>query len=158
MAVTRREFIKSSAALAAAAPIMPTLYFAPQLPFRAVRLANVKDLKVGQVVSFAYPTAQSPANLVKLGRSAIGGVGPEQDIVAYSAICTHMGCNVVYKSGRFICPCHYSQFDPAKNGEVYQGLAVEYLPQIRLHVVAGTGDILAEAQEGIAWGHTSDSK
>ncbi|HWE64098.1 MAG TPA: hypothetical protein VHB98_20490 [Chloroflexota bacterium] len=32
---------------------------------------------------------------------------------------------------------------------------VEYLPQIRLHVT-GTGDILAEAIEGIVWGHTSD--
>ena len=155
MAVTRREFVKSSAALAAAVPIMPTLYLAPNLPFRAVRLANVRDLKTGQPITFQYPNAQSPAYLVKLGRPALGGVGAGRDIVAYSAICTHMGCPVVFKSGRFICPCHFSQFDPAKNGEVYEGLAVEYLPQITLHVT-GSGDILAQAIEGVNWGRVSD--
>ena len=157
MPVSRREFIKSSAALAAAAPIMPTLYLAPGLPFRAVKISTLAALKTGQPITFAYPTPQSPANLVKLGRPALGGVGPAGDIVAFSAVCTHMGCNVEYTGGRFLCPCHYSQFDPAKNGEVYQGLAVEYLPQIRLHVVPGTGDILAEALEGVVWGHTSSN-
>ena len=93
---------------------------------------------------------------MKLGTLAIGGVGPQQDIVAFTALCTHMGCPVAFKEGRFICPCHFSQFDPAKNGEVYQGLAVEYLPQIALHVVAGTGDIVAEAIEGVIWGRVSD--
>src|SRR5690348_1084550 len=157
MAVTRKEFVKAGAAIAMIAPIKPTLYLASNLPFRAVRIANLKDLKAGQPVGFQYPDAQSPAYLVKLGRPALGGVGPGQDVVAFSAICTHMGCPVAFKSGRFICPCHFSQFDPAKNGEVYQGLAVEYLPQIRLHATA-SGDIVAEAIEGVNWGHTSDAR
>ena len=158
MPVSRKEFVRSGAAMAMAAPFMPTLYLGQNLPFRAVKLANIRALKAGEPVTFMYPSAQSPAVLVKLGRPALGGVGPAGDIVAYSAVCTHMGCGVQYKEGRFICPCHYSQFDPAKNGEVYQGLAVEYLPQIRLHVVAGTGDIVAEAIEGVVWGHTSDQR
>jgi arsenite oxidase small subunit len=67
-----------------------------------------------------------------------------------------MGCTVGYKNGRFVCPCHYSIFDPTKNGEVYQGLAVEYLPQIRLQVVQQSGDIYAQGIEGLIWGRVSD--
>jgi arsenite oxidase small subunit len=158
MPVTRRQFVRAGAALAVVAPLKPTLYLAPDLPFKAVKIANIRDLKTHQPIGFQYPNAASPANLVKIGRPALGGVGPQQDIVAFSGVCTHMGCDVAYKSGRFLCPCHYSQFDPAKNGEVYQGLAVEYLPQIQLYVVPGSGDIVAEAIEGIVWGHTSDAR
>jgi arsenite oxidase small subunit len=160
MSVTRKEFVRTSALASAALVTLPTptLYLAPDLPFKAVKVANIRNLKTGKPLSFAYPDAQSPAYLVKLGRPALGGVGVARDIVAFSAICTHMGCSVVYKGGRFICPCHFSQFDPAKNGEVYQGLAVEYLPQIRLHVVPATGDILAEAIEGVNWGHVSSTQ
>jgi arsenite oxidase small subunit len=157
MPLTRRKFVQSSAMVAVLAPLKPTLYFASNLPFRAVKIANLSALKTGVPITFQYPNAQSPANLVKLGRPALGGVGPAQDIVAFSATCTHMGCNVLFKGDRFECPCHYSQFDPAKNGEVFQGMAVEYLPQIQLHVTA-SGDILAEAIEGVTWGHTSDAR
>ena len=156
MPVTRKTFIMSGAAAAVAMPLMPTLSHAEGLPFRAVKIGNLHDLKVGQPVTFQYPDTQTPAYLVKLGTPAIGGVGPQQDVVAFTGLCTHMGCPVAFKEGRFICPCHFSQFDPAKNGEVYQGLAVEYLPQITLHVVAGTNDIVAEAIEGVIWGRVSD--
>jgi len=156
MPLTRKAFMQSGAAMVVAAPLMPTLYHAENLPFRAVRIANLRDLRIGQPITFQYPDSQTLAYLVKLGRIAIGGVGPRQDIVAFTGICTHMGCPVVFKEDRFVCPCHFSQFDPAKNGEVFQGLAVEYLPQIQLHVVAASGDIVAEAIEGVIWGRVSD--
>lgn len=158
MSMTRKKFLGNTALASAALATMPKpfLYHAPDLPFKAVKVANLRDLKTGQATYFQYPDQQSPAILVKLGRQAIGGVGPSQDVVAFSAVCSHMGCSVLYKAGRFICPCHYSQYDPAKNGEVYQGLSVEYLPQIRLHVVPATGDILAEAIEGLIWGRVSN--
>jgi arsenite oxidase small subunit len=156
MAMTRKEFVKRGAVASAGLVTVPTLYLAPDLPFKAVKIGNIHTLKTGHPVTFQYPDQPSLAILVKLGRRALGGVGPRQDIVAFSATCTHMGCAVAYRDGHFLCPCHFSMFDPAKNGEVYQGLAVEYLPQIQLHVVPKTGDILAEAIEGVIWGRISD--
>lgn len=66
-----------------------------------------------------------------------------------------MGCPVEFTGDRFVCPCHYSMFDPAKNGQVYQGLASDYLPQIVLEIDAA-GDIHAVRMSGLAWGRTSD--
>jgi len=63
-----------------------------------------------------------------------------------------MGCPVSYAKKRFICACHYSMFDPAKNGQTYQGHASEWLPQIILRFEPRTGDIYAEGVEGLIWG------
>lgn len=158
MALTRKEFVTAAAVTSASLATMrvPTIYAAPDLPFPAVKVGNIKSLHTGQAQYFQYPDKQSPAILVKIGRPALGGVGPHGDIVAFSALCTHMGCSVQYTGDHLACPCHYSLFDPAKNGEVYQGMAVEYLPQIRLHVVSATGAILADAIEGVIWGRVSD--
>jgi len=157
MALTRRQFIKASATAAAVAGVARAgFWFAPSLPYKAMKVANLADLKTGQPVYFNYPDDRSQAILVKLGRVALGGVGPDRDVVAFSASCTHMGCPVQFKNGRFVCPCHYSMFDPAKNGEVYQGLAVEYLPQIPLKVVKQSGDIFAQGVEGLIWGRVSN--
>lgn len=124
-----------------------------QPPYPRKKVARERDLKPGVPVTFAYPDDAAPAFLVKTGRAAIGGIGKDKDVVAYSALCTHMGCVVQYKVDRFICPCHYSQFDPAVNGQCVQGLASQYLPQIVLVVDAG-GDIYADGIEGIVWGRT----
>ncbi len=157
MAITRRRFIKGAGAAVGALGLAKAgFWFAPSLPYKAVKVANLKDLKVGEPVAFAYPDAQAQAYLIKLGRPAIGGVGPDRDVVAFTASCTHMGCPVQFKGGRFVCGCHYSMFDPAKNGEVYQGAAVEFLPQIPLRVVRQSGDVFAEGVEGLIWGRVSN--
>jgi len=82
-------------------------------------------------------------------------VGKDRDIVAFSALCTHMGCPVQYEKGRFICRCHYSMFDPAKAGQPYQGLASSWLPQIPLRM-DGKGDIYAVAVAGLIWGRVKN--
>lgn len=157
MAVSRRAFIKGAAAAAGAMGLARAgFWFAPSLPYKAVKVANLKDLRVGEPVAFSYPDASTPAFLLKLGKPAVGGVGPDRDVVAFVGLCTHMGCPVQFKGDRFVCGCHYSMFDPAKNGEVYQGLAVEYLPQIPLKVVRPSGDIFAEGVEGLVWGRVTN--
>ncbi len=130
-------------------------WFAPSLTYPAVRVGNIRNLQNNQPMLFNYPDARAQGILVKLGRPALGGVGPNRDIVAFSAACTHMGCPVVYKNGRFVCPCHYSMFDPAKAAQVYQGLASTGLPQIQLRV-APNGDILANAINGLIWGRVKN--
>ena len=41
-----------------------------------LRVASMSELQVGDVVDFEYPTEGSEASLVRLGRTAAGGIGP----------------------------------------------------------------------------------
>jgi cytochrome b6-f complex iron-sulfur subunit len=59
------------------------------------------------------------------------------DYVAYSAVCTHAGCTVVYKNAQLACPCHGSVFDPANGAEVVSGPAQIPLPEIPVEVRNG---------------------
>ena len=55
------------------------------------------------------------------------------NIVAYSKICTHVGCPVaLYEqtTHHILCPCHQSTFDAAKGAEVIFGPAARPLPQL----------------------------
>ncbi len=159
ISLDRRDFLKLSGAttfLVGASAGKARAFYAPSLPYKRVKVANIKDLKEDQPVLFNYPDESSPAILVKLGKEAIGGVGPQRDIVAFSALCTHQGCPVSYEKKRFICRCHYSMFDPAKNGQTYQGHASQWLPQIILRFEPTTGDIYAEGIEGLIWGRAKN--
>lgn len=154
MAMTAALFSSwGKAALAAGSKLKPWL--APSLPYKSVKVGNVADLTVNKPVTFNYPDATTPAVLVKLGKPALGGVGPQNDIVAFSGVCTHMGCPIQYQGERFVCRCHYSMFDPAKAGQTYQGLASTWLPQITL-TVDKKGDIYATAVNGLIWGRAKN--
>jgi Rieske Fe-S protein len=69
---------------------------------------------------------------------------------AYSRVCTHHGCLVElikdpeviafaynYRNDRpmICCPCHYSVFDPVKDGRVALGQAIYPLPRIKIEVI-----------------------
>jgi ubiquinol-cytochrome c reductase iron-sulfur subunit len=56
-----------------------------------------------------------------------------QGIVAYSKICTHVGCPVaLYEqtTHHILCPCHQSTFDATKGAQVLFGPAPRPLPQL----------------------------
>lgn len=58
-------------------------------------------------------------------------------IVAYSKICTHVGCAVgLYEQAthHLLCPCHQSTFDVANDCEVIFGPAKRPLPQLKITV------------------------
>jgi len=62
-----------------------------------------------------------------------------QGIVAYSKICTHVGCPVaLYEqhTHHLLCPCHQSTFDLANHCEVVFGPASRSLPQLPIAVDA----------------------
>ena len=90
------------------------------------------SMKPGDAV-LAYPTGKSsnPANLVQLIKLEEKAFMPPTDIaltdkgfVAYSAICTHLGCTVSWMENQESpitsfteCYCHGSIFNPAAGGE-----------------------------------------
>lgn len=60
-----------------------------------------------------------------------------QGIVAYSKICTHVGCPVALyeqQTHHLLCPCHQSQFDITREAEVIFGPAKRPLPQLPIMV------------------------
>lgn len=59
------------------------------------------------------------------------------NIVAYSKICTHLGCPAaLYEqtTHHILCPCHQSTFDAARGATVLFGPATRPLPQLPLTV------------------------
>lgn len=72
-------------------------------------------------------------------RSQQGDGWDYQGIVAYSKICTHVGCPIALYEQRthhLLCPCHQSTFDLADSGEVVFGPAARRMPQLPLGVDA----------------------
>ncbi|MCV2396455.1 Rieske 2Fe-2S domain-containing protein [Actinotalea sp. M2MS4P-6] len=60
-----------------------------------------------------------------------------QGIVAYSKICTHVGCPVALyeqQTHHLLCPCHQSTFDIADGAKVVFGPADRPLPQLPITV------------------------
>ncbi|MBI2370142.1 MAG: arsenate reductase (azurin) small subunit, partial [Deltaproteobacteria bacterium] len=122
---------------------------------------RVSRLKVDQPVTFQYPWKDlNSTNIeVKLGIPAGGGVGPDQDIVAFSALCTHMGGPLLgqYKGLYKVlgpCPFHLTTFDLTKHGMVVAGQATESLPQILLETKGD--EIWATGVMGLIYGYHSN--
>ncbi len=58
-------------------------------------------------------------------------------IVAYSKICTHVGCPVAlyeHQTHHLLCPCHQSTFDVTEHCKVIFGPAKRPLPQLPITV------------------------
>jgi Rieske Fe-S protein len=63
-----------------------------------------------------------------------------QGVVAYSAVCTHAGCDgFAWEADKqmYKCPCHDSEFDPADSARIAGGPATRRLPALPLKVADG---------------------
>ncbi|MGI9303539.1 MAG: arsenate reductase (azurin) small subunit [Gammaproteobacteria bacterium] len=127
-------------------------------PYPRQPIGKADGLSAGKPVAFSYPDASSPCALLKLGAPVPGGVGRDGDIVAYSTLCTHMGCTVVYdvQARVFKCPCHFSTFDAELAGQMVCGQATENLPQVMLEVDADTSEIFAIGVQGLIYGRVAN--
>jgi Rieske Fe-S protein len=69
-----------------------------------LRLGPASALEQNGSVLFRYPTAQDPCIAVRT---------PQGALVAYSQVCTHLSCAVVYDKSKnqMICPCHRGVFN-----------------------------------------------
>jgi arsenite oxidase small subunit len=164
----RREFLKLAAAAGGAvtiAALLSTFKAATFVPtptaaaaWPIVKVTNISNLTNLTPVVFYYPLTNTPNYLVKLGVAAKGGIGPNNDIVAFSAICQHLGCqygflapgsspvcNSSYKAKipMGYCCCHGSQYDFVEGAKVIGGPASRPVPMVTLQLDTTTGDISA---------------
>lgn len=124
--------------------------------YPTVKIASLSDLDAGELLTFEYPLEGQQNFLTKLGDEAWGGVGPDNDVVAFNSRCTHAGCSVTgqvvpEESRAGPCPCHFTSFDLAKGGLVVLGQATTDLPQIDLKVE--DGDVYATGIDSLVWGY-----
>ena len=106
------------------------------------------DLQIGAVES-VFPDvelpqlrADSPVLLIRMRPEELtdmeGREGWTVDgHIAYSSICTHLGCPVkLYEqqTHHLFCPCHQSTFDASRGSEVLFGPAARPLPQLAISV------------------------
>lgn len=169
--VSRRIFMVSSgsAAAVASASLLPTgaanaatpataSAGATTLAYPKLAVGKAGGMPVNQAVAFNYPDASSMCWAIRMGTPVPGGVGPNKDIVAYSGMCTHMGCPVAYEADTrtFKCGCHYSIFDPEMNGQMVCGQATEDLPQVMLEYDAKTDGVRAVVINGLLYGRQSN--
>lgn len=87
---------------------------------------RLSDIPVGGAISATYKGGPILVAQPKAGT-----------VVAFSAICTHMGCVVAPAGDQFDCPCHGSEFN-AGTGAVIKGPARRPLPALKTAVSNGT--------------------
>ncbi len=163
--VSRREFLFASA-LTVSTVMLPFSGFATSNQQAMAKvgtyprrfIARLEDLKEHQPIVFEFPDSGPYASniLVKLGRPAGGGIGSDQDIVAFNLTCTHRGGSLAatYKPENASlgpCPLHLSSFDMTRHGIMITGMATESLPQILLDLE--DGNIFAGGVLGLIYGH-----
>lgn len=113
-----------------------------------------EDLKPGDPFVLAYPMdpktqvvkSGEAKNTVLVARYRPEELSPEtaahavDGIVAYSAVCTHLGCIVsqwVADRGAGLCPCHGGMYDLKAGARVIAGPPPRPVPQLPLKVEGG---------------------
>jgi nitrite reductase/ring-hydroxylating ferredoxin subunit len=87
-------------------------------------LGSSADLKANGSALFRYPTVKDPCIAVRTA---------EGKLVAYSQVCTHLSCAVVYDKAEqsLLCPCHNGRFN-LDQGTPIAGPPTRPLPRIKL--------------------------
>lgn len=91
----------------------------------AIKVLELTKINVGQSHQFALSNG-TPAVLFRT----------KTGVFAYSAVCTHQGCTVAYKSANktLHCPCHGAEFDPFNNGSAVAGPVQDSLPAVKVKI------------------------
>lgn len=115
---------------------------------------TAQDVKLGEKPLFAFP--YDPANrlvrdgsrlnkvlLIRMDPAALDAATRARSadgVLAFSAVCTHQGCDVsewVPESKTLLCFCHFSRFDPCQSGQVMAGPAPRSLPHLPIALDRG---------------------
>lgn len=127
-------------------------------PLTVTKVMAEYNVTTPDVITFNYPLTDEPNFLINLAppsggsggaQNVPGGIGPQGSIVAYSAICQHLGCPApnlsfyppgtcpqTFKNGTLDfylhCTCHGSTYDATDKASNLTGPAVLPLPQVTL--------------------------
>lgn len=131
--ITRRElakFLALGSALVAGANVAVAVagHLRPERTFSPKRIASATALGAGQSLLFRYPTDKDPCILVRTRKGAL---------VAFSSVCTHLSCAVIYRASddHLFCPCHRGLFECGPDGaRPIEGPPERPLPRITLDV------------------------
>lgn len=179
----RRDFNRLCGGLLASVTSAPTLSYAATQPFPRSALVydnnapvTVDSLQPGTSCVFSYPFITTPCFIVRLKSAAQsrenwqGGVGEDNSVVAFSAICSHKMSHpakpishINYRPEKITfydssgnkqeqeqmisCCSERSVYDPAKGATVLSGPAPAPLAAIALEV-AENGQLIAVGSSG----------
>jgi rieske iron-sulfur protein len=121
---------------------------------RQGQILTLQDAPIGGPPVIVYPmdvSTQTVRNGSRLNRILLIRFASEElteqtravaaeGMVAYSAVCTHTGCDVFgweNNAKHFVCPCHASTFDPKDRARVVSGPAPRPLAILPLQIVDG---------------------
>jgi len=87
-------------------------------------IGAVSALRQTGILLFRYPTDADPCIAVRT---------PEGKLVAFSQVCTHLSCAVVYDRAEnaLVCPCHRGVFN-IDQGNPVSGPPTRPLPRVRI--------------------------
>jgi cytochrome b6-f complex iron-sulfur subunit len=127
----RRRFLKIGLAFLGSITFLSFAYsllkFLTALPSRTAEKKQLiipkSDIPSGESKNINYQDAP----IIVLNR-------PDKGFIAFSRVCTHLGCLVEYNKAkqRFICPCHAGNFD--LDGSVHSGPPPKPLASIPLKI------------------------
>ena len=141
-------------------------------PLTATKVVEEYDVSTSDLLLFNYPLRNEPNFLLNVApkagavggaKNVVGGVGPDKSIVAFSAICQHLGCPApalaYYPPGAcpkkfgsldfyLHCSCHGSTYDVTNGASNLTGPAVLPLPQVTLDWNASDDTISAVGVTG----------
>ena len=126
--ITRRDYLRIlvtvSGGLAVGTGAVASGLFRRHGAGAGAPLRVASDVPRNQAVYFDFPRPGDQAIAVRL---------PDGRLVAYSAICTHLACSVLWRPqrGRLECPCHNGVFD-AGTGAVLAGPPTRPLPRVEV--------------------------
>jgi Rieske Fe-S protein len=104
---------------------------AASVPANAVKVGPSSRLSEGQAAIYRDPATGQPDIAIRQS---------DGSLTAFSAVCTHAGCTVGYRSGQIVCPCHGGTYS-ATTGQVTGGPPPA--PLSRRKVVEAKGSIYA---------------
>jgi len=126
--VTRREMVKF---LVLGSLLLASANWATVVASRLLHRGSHVERYIGSTAAlekagsmlFRYPTDRDPCIAVRT---------PAGKLVAYSQLCTHLSCAVVYAAAEngLFCPCHHGLFNLA--GQPIAGPPTRPLPRVQL--------------------------
>ncbi|MCP4419504.1 MAG: Rieske 2Fe-2S domain-containing protein [Chloroflexi bacterium] len=161
---SRREFLRLGGGTIVAISLpaflrnsgLPETVHMQQVAYPRQIIGKMSSLQTGQPVFFNYPWDHSAALnfLVRLPEPAGGGIGSDNNIVAFNSFCTHLGEGMQDQVLDHVgvagpCPYHLTTFDLNRYGLVISGHATQPLPQIILETDGD--DIVATGVMGLIY-------